>query len=294
VVPLLSEQDEEAVGAFSVYGVGEHSGLVTESEWDTKVLTCLAHYAALALRNAERRQMLREVQQRHAVSETFAAIGDVAANALHHLNNKVGTIPVRVQGIKAKCPSAVESDPYLAQNLDAIESSARQAMAAVRENLAHLRPIHPTPVPVAACIDEALHDLTIPMGVTLERSGLRALPPVVASQHSLTLVFRNLIENALRALDAEGHICITGAVEGAWVTVAVADDGIGIPIDRQAEIFEFDVESSSRERAHGLGFGLWWVRTLMRRLGGSINVISDGQHGSTFRVRLPRADRSDV
>ena len=294
VVPLLSEQDEEAVGAFSVYGVGEHSGLVTESEWDTKVLTCLAHYAALALRNSERRQMLREVQQRHAVSETFAAIGDVAANALHHLNNKVGTIPVRIQGIKAKCPSVVESDPYLAQNLDAIESSARQAMAAVRENLAHLRPIYPTPVPVAVCIDEALRDLSIPTVVVLERSGLQALPPVVASQHSLTLVFRNLIENALRALDAGGHIRITGSVEGAWVSVDVADDGTGIPPDRQAEIFEFEIESSSRDRAHGLGFGLWWVRTLMRRLGGSIHVESDGRHGTTFRVRLPRAGQSNA
>lgn len=293
VVPLLSEQQEEAVGAFSVYGVGEHSGLVTESEWDTKVLTCLAHYAALALRNAERQQMLREVQRRHAISETFAAIGDVAANALHHLNNKVGTIPVRVQGIKAKCSVTVASDPYLAQNLEAIESSARQAMAAVRQNLAHLRPIHPTPVAVAACIDEALRDLSIPTGVTLERSGLEPLPPVVASQHSLTLVFRNLIENALRALDTGGHIHVTGSVDGAWVTVSVTDDGTGIPPERQAQIFEFDGASSSRGRAHSLGFGLWWVRTLMQRLGGSIRVESDGRHGTTFRLRLPRAERSN-
>ena len=294
VVPLLSAQDGEAVGAFSVYGVGEHSGLVTESEWDTKVLTCLAHYAALALRNTERRQMLREVQQRHAVSETFAAIGDVAANALHHLNNKVGTIPVRVQGIKAKCAPAVGSDPYLAQNLAAIESSARQAMAAVRENLAHLRPIHATRVQVAACVNEALRDLSIPPGVVLERSDLDQLPPVAASQHSLTLVFRNLIENSLRALGDEGHIQVAGAVEDSWVTACIEDDGPGIPPDRQDEIFEFDVETGAREQTRGLGFGLWWVRTLMRRLGGSIRVESDGRHGTTFWLRLPRADQSDA
>jgi GAF domain-containing protein/two-component sensor histidine kinase len=294
VVPLLSEHDEEAVGAFSVYGVGEHSGLVTESEWDTKVLTCLAHHAALALRNAERRQMLREVQQRHAVSETFAAIGDVAANALHHLNNKVGTIPVRIQGIKAKSASAVGSDPYLAENLDAIESSARQAMAAVRENLAHLRPIHATRVSVAACVEAARQDLSIPPKVVLERSGLDCLPPVVASQHSLTLVFRNLIENALRAVGHDGRIQIDGSVEGDWVTIWVEDDGTGIPLDRQDAIFEFDAVSSARERSHSLGFGLWWVRTLMRRLGGSIRVESDGQRGTTFRVRLPRAGHSDA
>jgi C4-dicarboxylate-specific signal transduction histidine kinase len=36
-----------------------------------------------------------------------------------------------------------------------------------------------------------------------------------------------------------------------------------------------------------LGFGLWWVKTLMTRLGGSVSVESDGEHGATFRLRLP-------
>jgi signal transduction histidine kinase len=46
----------------------------------------------------------------------------------------------------------------------------------------------------------------------------------------------------------------------------------------------------SRTAAHPgkLGFGLWWVKTLMTRLGGSVVVESDGNHGTTFRLRLPR------
>jgi signal transduction histidine kinase len=36
-----------------------------------------------------------------------------------------------------------------------------------------------------------------------------------------------------------------------------------------------------------LGFGLWWVKTLTARLGGSVSVESDGVHGTTFRLRLP-------
>jgi signal transduction histidine kinase len=38
-----------------------------------------------------------------------------------------------------------------------------------------------------------------------------------------------------------------------------------------------------------LGFGLWWVKTLIVRLGGSVSVESDGHRGTTFRLRLPRA-----
>jgi len=38
-----------------------------------------------------------------------------------------------------------------------------------------------------------------------------------------------------------------------------------------------------------LGFGLWWVKTLMTRLGGSVSVESDGIHGTNFHLRLPQA-----
>ena len=36
-----------------------------------------------------------------------------------------------------------------------------------------------------------------------------------------------------------------------------------------------------------LGFGLWWVKALMTRLGGSVIIESDGQHGTTFRLAFP-------
>ena len=47
-------------------------------------------------------------------------------------------------------------------------------------------------------------------------------------------------------------------------------------------------------KPHGgkLGFGLWWIKTLMARLGGSVAVESDGQHGTTFRLRLPLGSRA--
>ncbi|NLS77292.1 MAG: HAMP domain-containing histidine kinase, partial [Chloroflexi bacterium] len=38
------------------------------------------------------------------------------------------------------------------------------------------------------------------------------------------------------------------------------------------------------------GFGLWWVKTWMVRMGGSVAVESDGAHGTTFRLRLPVAE----
>ena len=290
VVPMLSSGDREVLGALSVYSAGAELGRFAESEWDKKVLTCLAHYAALAVHNAARQEALRAAQEQQAVAETFAAVGDIAANLLHQLNNKVGTIPVRVQGIEDKCKSLLQADPYLAANLAEIEASARAAMETVRDNLYYLRPISLVPVDVAACARAALSAAKVPAGVSVRTLGLEALPPVLAAERSLALVFSNLVENAVDAMGASGTLVIGGAAHEGWVEVSVSDSGPGIAPELQGRIFEFSFSHASPARAGKLGFGLWWVKTLMARLGGSVAVESDGRQGTTFRLRLPRAE----
>ena len=295
IVPLLTSGSDQAfgaqrqvAGAFSVYSVGSGPARFAESEWDEKVLTVLAHYAALAVQNEVHQKELRALQEQHAVAETFAVVGDIAANVLHHLNNKVGTIPVRIQGIQDKSKSALLADPYLVKNLEEIERSACEALESVRENLVHLRPIHPAPVDVAAFALAAVDAATLPAGVHVEIKGLADLPPVIAGKQSLTLVFGNLLENAAEAMGGEGTVVIEGAAGDEWVEITVSDDGPGIPPELQDAIFEFNF-SGRRSSRPSIGFGLWWVKTLMARLGGSVAVESDGVHGTTFCLRLPRA-----
>jgi signal transduction histidine kinase/putative methionine-R-sulfoxide reductase with GAF domain len=290
VVPLLDSDDHEPVGAFSVYSASSDQGRFAESEWDEKVLTCLAHYAALAVHNAARQEALRAVQEQHAVAETFAAVGDIAANLLHHLNNKVGTIPVRVQGIQDKCQTALLADPYLSVNLAEIERSACEAMEAVHENLSHLHPIHLAPVDVAACVAAAVDAASLPDGMCVQVESLDNLPAVVAGQRSLTLVFINLLENAADAMRGGGVVTIQGTTRSDWVEIAVSDSGPGIAPELHDRIFELNFSGRGSARAGKLGFGLWWVKTLMVRLGGSVVVESDGCHGATFRLKLPRAE----
>ena len=288
IVPMLTSEDREPVGAFSVYSSGSDSGRF-ESEWDTKVLTCLAHYAALAVHNAARQEALRAAQEQHAVAETFAAVGDIAANLLHNLNNKVGAIPVRVQGIQDKCQAALLTDAYLANNLAEIERSASEAMTTVRASLSHLHPIHLAPVSVAECVRAAIAEASLPAGVRVQVEGLDHLPFVVAGQHSLTMVFANLLSNASDAMRGAGAVTIQGAARDDWIEIVVADNGPGIAPEWHDRIFELNFSGRAVTRPGKLGFGLWWVKTLMTRLGGSVSVESDGQHGTTFRLRLPRA-----
>jgi len=288
IVPLSADDNSEPIGAFSVYSAGSEPGLFAESKWDEKVLTFLAHYAALAVHSDARQRALREAQERHAVAETFAVVGDIAANLLHQLNNKVGTIPVRVQGIQDKCRPALLADMYLAANLQEIERSAAEAMAAVRENLSHLHPIHLAPVDVAACAARAIQAAGLPPGIRVEVQNLSSLPAVAAGNRSLSLVFENLLNNASDAMKGQGVISIQGAVRGDQVEIDVRDSGPGIAPELHDRIFELSFTGRPSHKGK-LGFGLWWVKSLMVRLGGSVSVHSDGRHGTTFSLHLPSA-----
>ncbi len=290
VVPLLSGDAELAMGAFGVYSSESDPGRFAESDWDMKVLNFLAHFAVLAIQNETRQQELRAAQEQRSVAETFAAVGDIASNLLHHLNNKVGTIPVRVQSIQDKCVTALEADTYLANNLTEIERCAMEAMQTVRDNLSHLRPIRLEPVCIEARVAEALHSAHIPPGIVVQTESLAHLPLVMAGSQSLTFVFTNLIENASDAMQGNGVITIAGSTGKDWVEISINDNGPGIPPELHDRIFELTYSGRAGTRPGKLGFGLWWVKTLMTRLGGSIVVLSDGSQGTTFRLRLPRVE----
>ena len=268
------------------------TGRIVESEWDEKVLTCLAHYAVLAIQNESRQEALRTSQEKHWTAETFAAVGDISANLLHNMNNKVGIIPVRIQAIQDKYRQMLETDSYLNKSLREIERSAMDAMQIVQENLSHLRPIRMEKVRIAACVSEAIHAVQVSPDIHINVEGLDDLPMVVAGGQSLTLVFKNLIENANVAMNGNGDINIRGLAGPEWVEISIIDNGPGISPELHDQIFELNFTGRAGAYPGKLGFGLWWVKTLMTRLGGSVIVESDGQHGTTFVLRLPRAEKS--
>jgi len=292
IVPLSTGDDERALGAFSVFGSGSDTGRIIESEWDEKVLTCLAHYAVLAIQNESRQEALRTSQEKHWTAETFAAVGDISANLLHNMNNKVGIIPVRIQSIQDKYRQVLESDSYLSKSLNEIERSATEAMQIVQENLSHLRPIRMEKVRIASCVSDAIRAVQVSKNIQFNVEGLDDLPMVTAGGQSLILVFKNLIENANFAMNGKGNITIRGLTVPEWVEISIIDNGPGIPSELHNQIFELNFSGRAGAHPGKLGFGLWWVKTLMTRLGGSVVVESDGQHGTTFILRLPRVEKS--
>ena len=294
VAPLFTPgdvvQSNGPVGALSIFYDVEGQHDFDQIDWDKNVLNILGDYATLAIQNSAHQEAIKAAQERHTVTEAFAAIGDIASNLLHRLNNKIGTIPVRIQGIQDKSRNALENDAYLSNHLSEIETSATEAIRIVRESLFHLRPIKFSPVAVRDSVETAITNAQLPEGIRIFHQGLGSLPLVHACNQRLPLVFENLLDNASRAMQGRGEITISGKVREDKVEIRVMDTGPGISSDLHERIFEFSYSSSSPEMRANLGFGLWWVKTLMARFGGKITVESDGSSGTTFILELPIAE----
>jgi CheY-like chemotaxis protein len=105
-------------------------------------------------------------------------------------------------------------------------------------------------------------------------------------------VITNLITNAWRYSKHEAHVAVSLSRSDDDAVIAVRDNGIGIPRELLARVFDMFVqlESSAPDRQWTLGIGLTLVRSLVELHGGRVEAKSDGPDtGSEFRVYLPLA-----
>jgi PAS domain S-box-containing protein len=103
-------------------------------------------------------------------------------------------------------------------------------------------------------------------------------------------IVANLVGNAIRYTDDNGHIRVTLSSAGEDAVLRVADDGCGIDRELLPRIFDLFVQGNQTiaRTGGGLGIGLNLVQRLVALHGGTVSAASDGPgRGSTFTVRLP-------
>lgn len=108
----------------------------------------------------------------------------------------------------------------------------------------------------------------------------------------LMQILNNLISNSIKFTEEGGKVSISIEREGRNLLLKHADNGIGIPKDMQANIFD-RYNKTSRKGLHGessLGVGLYIVRELVEVQGGTIQFESKENEGTTFYLRFPLPD----
>jgi signal transduction histidine kinase/class 3 adenylate cyclase len=143
----------------------------------------------------------------------------------------------------------------------------------------------------------SIADVVVTFSRTLTRPGVAVvldvpvdLPLVRGDEARLQQVLFNLVGNAVK-FTHEGQIRVRAARDGDRLVVAVSDTGIGIPRERQTDIFRpFEQGDGSTARVYGgTGLGLSITQRLVELHGGSLGVDSEPGRGSTFSFTLPLA-----
>lgn len=113
---------------------------------------------------------------------------------------------------------------------------------------------------------------------------------LIADSFHLEGIISALADNAIKYSLDEATVGISVSVDDNYAYVNISDKGVGIARVEQRRIFDkfYRITAGNRHDTKGYGLGLHYVRTMIRRHGGTITVTSSRGKGSTFSIKLPR------
>ncbi len=245
-------------------------------------------------------EQLRQVQK-------MEAVGRLAGGVAHDFNNILTVITGYCDMLLRRTDS---SDP-LHKNVDEISKAASRASALTRQLLAFSRKqvLQPKVLELNGVVVGMQKMLCRLIGedVELRTSFMEGLGSVKADPGQVEQVIMNLAVNARDAMPQGGvltietaNVVLTAAdladkrdIEpGNFVMLSVSDTGVGMTDAVKAHLFEpfFTTKGPGK----GTGLGLATCYGIIRQSGGHINVSSEPDRGTTFRIYLPRVDESLV
>ena len=251
----------------------------------------------LSLRTSE--LLNQSLEKARAELEEAARMRDTfVAAASHEIRTPVhGILGISRILLMEQQPDSTPLSPSLRHSLQLIRQSANRLSRLVDDFVDHSRlkqgqlKINPSAVrlfPVVEFCFASLADQIREKPVQLVNSVSQSLPALEADELRLQQILLNLIGNAVK-FTREGSVTVEAETLGNQIQIRVSDTGIGIPREKQEEIFKpFHQADRAIARSYGgTGLGLYIVRSLVDLHRGSLSVESRPGRGSTFSVRLP-------
>jgi|GEM_PF-1418679 len=225
-------------------------------------------------------------------SEKLAAIGMLASNISHEINNPLGGILAYSQLLKSELPKG----DALSKDMSEIEAACYRCKNIISNLLDFSR--------------DTSGDQKVPVSLQKMVEGTLPLLNICIKDHELLVeneqepvyvwgnagqlqqVLFNFITNAVDATPKHGKITVTTKKSGNGdCSFSVSDNGIGMSKEAQAKIFE--AFFTTKEKGKGTGLGLFVSYGIILDHKGSITVNSEQNRGSTFTVTLPLYDTGE-
>jgi signal transduction histidine kinase len=261
------------------------------TDFDVQLLLVIASQAAISIHNSQLIQALQKANIE--LSQADKLKRDLMAVASHELRTPLGNILGYATLLHE---DAIEQNKPLAESI--IKASSR--LRAVLDDIANMNLLY------TGEADLDLADTTLQEVLSFAKDEVRQIAsrdnlpisyllpeepiPLRVDLCKLSVVFVNLLLNAVRFTPEDGDIKLTVEQRKDEVVVSITDTGKGIPEESLEKIFEvfYQEEDHMTRRYGGLGLGLSIAKELVRLHGGRIWAESAGVgKGATFRVVLP-------
>jgi two-component system, sporulation sensor kinase A len=212
----------------------------------------------------------------------LARLGEMAAVVAHEVKNPLAGIRGALQVIGGRMPEASRDRAILGDVVSRVDSLNE----IVQDLLVFARPRQPRlePVPLAELIESTtalLKKDAAHANVDIEVAGLR--PVIQADAEQLKIVFLNLLINAAQATGPSGRVRVKITTDDLAATIAIADEGPGIPMEIRDKIFEPFFTTKHR----GTGLGLPTARRVVELHRGTIAIDCPASGGTVVTITLP-------
>lgn len=227
-----------------------------------------------------------EQQRRQQRIERLATIGQVAGGIAHELRNPLNVIKTSVYYLKNAHSVSPEKRE---RHLDRIDRQANMADGVITalNNFARLPLPDMRPVSVAQLIQDSLDANSLPQSFIAKIEIAESAQDILGDPQQLLIVVTNLVRNARDAMPEGGILSFTAVQSGNSVEIQVTDTGIGIQPENLGRI----MEPLYSTKARGIGLGLAISRAIIEKHQGDLKVRTEVGQGTTFTLRLPRADQ---
>ncbi|MBV9790233.1 MAG: response regulator [Chloroflexi bacterium] len=258
---------------------------------DFKLLTTYATQAALVVVQARQLAHLRSAQEQLVRVERLAALGRLAGNIAHEVNNVLAIICTTAEMAVARRRRAIH-----VRSLEKISQAAARGGSITRGLLTFSRQFEPRRDHIL--IQEAIEPILAMLAnrfrdkqITVVRE-LEPPLPVVGDTGLLAQAVLNIITNALDAIPNGGTITIKTWRDDQTVYLQIRDDGPGLPDSVRKRLFEPFTTSKPliAQTIGGTGLGLAITFGIVTSHDGTLTIDSEPDEGTTISITLPAAE----
>lgn len=242
-------------------------------------------------RRQQEKMHLQTLRSLMAEEEHIRGIRETLLGAMHKISQPLNQIHAAIQIMTQR--NDTQNQP-LRDLLSQVQSMGAETLATLQRCVPEIPETAVTTVNLNQLLHEVMllqHQKFLANGVIVDWLPNPVLPSIMASENKLRMLFKQLIDNAVNAMNRVGshlrEINISTAIEQGWVRVIIADSGPGIPANQRSKVFEPFFTTQQNINGVQAGMGLVMAKEIVNQHGGMIEIDPDYQEGCRVILHFP-------